>query len=129
MIENPKKKKYNDDIGHEKNLENEFNNFRELCKKTFDKKTISEMFAAVHDVKATIPNNSTLLEIYMTIPVSNASGERSFSVLKRIKNYLRSSIGPERLDGLSILYIENEVFEKLDCNDLIQDFALVLHIL
>ena len=32
-------------------------------------------------------------------------------------------MGPERLDGLSIHYIENETFEKLDCNDLIQDFA------
>ena len=75
------KKKYNDDIGDEKNLENEFNNFRELCK-TLDKKTISEMLETVQDVKATFTNISTLLEIYMTIAVSNLSGERSsFSVL------------------------------------------------
>ena len=42
-----------------KNLENEFNHFRELCN-TLDKQTISEMFATVQGVKATFPNISTI---------------------------------------------------------------------
>jgi len=31
--------------------------------------------------------------IYLTLPVTVASAERSFSILKFIKNYLRNSIG------------------------------------
>nr|XP_047141523.1 uncharacterized protein LOC105843744 [Hydra vulgaris] len=39
------------------------------------------------------PNTVVALRILLTLPVSVASGERSFSKLKLIKNYLRSSIG------------------------------------
>nr|CAI5858450.1 unnamed protein product [Callosobruchus analis] len=37
------------------------------------------------------------------MPVSVASCERSFSKLKLIKTYLRSTMGQERLSGLAIL--------------------------
>ncbi|KAJ8912351.1 hypothetical protein NQ315_014718, partial [Exocentrus adspersus] len=62
----------------------------------------------VQNVKATFPNILTLLQIYLTIPISNASGERSFSALKRIKTYLRSNLGQDNLDALLLLYIEND---------------------
>jgi hypothetical protein len=39
------------------------------------------------------PNIYCLLEILATLPVSTATPERSFSSLKRIKTYLRNSIG------------------------------------
>ena len=38
----------------------------------------------------TFPNIEIALRIFCSFPCSNASGERSFSVLKRVKNYLRS---------------------------------------
>lgn len=37
------------------------------------------------------PNVVIALRILLTIPITVASGERSFSTLKLIKNYLRSS--------------------------------------
>nr|XP_047138396.1 uncharacterized protein LOC124814602 [Hydra vulgaris] len=43
------------------------------------------------------PNTVVALRILLTLPVSVASGERSFSKLKLIKNYLRSSIGQTKL--------------------------------
>jgi hypothetical protein len=53
--------------------------------------------------KDTFPNILIALRIYMTLPSSNASGERSFSCLRRVKNYLRSTLGQDRLDALAIL--------------------------
>jgi hypothetical protein len=53
------------------------------------------------------PNMFVSLRILLTLPVSVASGERSFSKLKRIKNYLRSTISQERLTGLATLAIRN----------------------
>ncbi|KYN03086.1 Zinc finger MYM-type protein 1 [Cyphomyrmex costatus] len=53
----------------------------------------------------------------------NCSGERSFSTLKRIKNYLRTSITQERLNSLALLNIENEILEGINFNNLIQRFA------
>jgi len=43
------------------------------------------------------PNLSILLKVLVTLPVTTATAERSFSTLKRLKTYLRSSMGDERL--------------------------------
>ena len=61
------------------------------------------------------------LRIVLTLPVSVASGERSFSKLKLIKNYLKSSIFQERLIGLSLMSIEYDVLQKIDINTFIKD--------
>jgi hypothetical protein len=45
----------------------------------------------------------------MTIPISVASAERSFSKLQLIKNYLRSTMSQERLSGLATLSIEHKL--------------------
>ena len=36
----------------------------------------------------TFPNLAIILRIYLTLPVANTEGERPFSALKRVKNYL-----------------------------------------
>ena len=52
-----------------------------------------------------------------------AASERSFSKLKLIETYLRSSKSQERLNNLAILSIEKELLEKIDADTLINDFA------
>ena len=56
--------------------------------------------------------------------VTNCSGERSFSKLKRIKNEQRTSIGQDRLNNLTLLSIEHELLRKIDVDDIIARFAL-----
>jgi hypothetical protein len=55
--------------------------------------------------------------------VTVASGERSFSKLKLIKMYLRSTMSQERLTNSAILSIENEITKNIDFEDIIEDFA------
>ncbi|KAG5266313.1 hypothetical protein AALO_G00229580, partial [Alosa alosa] len=43
------------------------------------------------------------LILFLTLPVTVATSERSFSKLKTIKNHLRSTVGQERLSGFAIL--------------------------
>ena len=63
------------------------------------------------------------LRIFLTLPVTVASCERSFSKLKIIKNYLRSTLGQERLTNLGILSIEFETSNSISYDDIIDDFA------
>ena len=61
--------------------------------------------------------------LFITLPVTVASAERSFSKLKMIKNYLRSTTGQDRLDELAMIAIENEEARELDLDNLINAFA------
>lgn len=72
-----------------------------------------------NDLFSVFPNLAISLRILLTLPVSVASGERSFSKLKLIKSYLRSSISQERLVGLSMIAIENDLCEKIDINSIL----------
>ncbi|CAH2275614.1 zinc finger MYM-type 1-like [Pelobates cultripes] len=69
------------------------------------------------------PNVSIALRILLTLPISIASGERSFSKLKLIKNYLRSSMSQERLVGLAMISIENQIAKEIDVKTLAHDFV------
>jgi len=61
--------------------------------------------------------------LFLTLPVTVATAERSFSKLKLIKNYLRSTMLQDRLSGLAILSIENEKAKKMDVDELVNIFA------
>ncbi|XP_031755183.1 uncharacterized protein LOC116409794 [Xenopus tropicalis] len=63
------------------------------------------------------------LRIFITLPLSVAEGERAFSKLSLIKNYLRSTMNEQRLNSLAMLSIEHELANKLDFKELIKDFA------
>ena len=63
------------------------------------------------------------LKLYLTAAVSIASYEKSFSKLKLIKSYLRSTMGESRLSALSILSIKSDLVETLSFDDIISEFA------
>lgn len=69
------------------------------------------------------PNISIALRILLTLPVTVASGERSFSKLKIIKNYLRSTMTQNRLSGLAMISIEHKVCDSINLSEIIKDFA------
>jgi hypothetical protein len=63
-----------------------------------------------------------LIEYYYYF-VTIVSVERSFSKLKLLKNYLRSSMSQERLNGLMTLCIEKKLLDDIDINSIIDDFV------
>ncbi|XP_026483030.1 zinc finger MYM-type protein 1-like [Ctenocephalides felis] len=76
-----------------------------------------------HFMSCSFPEMCTALLLFLTIPVTTASAERSFSKLKLIKNYLRNSMGQHRLSNLAILSIENTMARSLNFDDVIDTFA------
>ncbi|XP_050874991.1 uncharacterized protein LOC127078594 [Lathyrus oleraceus] len=69
------------------------------------------------------PNTVIAYRILLTISVTVASAERSFSKLKLLKTYLRSTMSQERLNGLALIAIENDILETIKYEDLVDDFA------
>jgi len=67
------------------------------------------------------PNFRTLLTILCTLPVTSCSVERSFSGLKRIKTPCRSTMGNERLTGLTLLHMHRDI--HVDISKVIDIFA------
>ncbi|XP_073407844.1 zinc finger MYM-type protein 1-like [Dendrobates tinctorius] len=76
-----------------------------------------------HNLTQTFCNTEIILRIYLSMMVSNCTGERSFSKLKRIKNELRSQMGQERLNHLSLLSIECKLLKTLDVSKIIDEYS------
>lgn len=60
------------------------------------------------------PTVYTLLTILVTLPVTSVEAERSFSTMRRVKNYLRNSMSQERLTGLCLLNIHRDIDISFD---------------
>ena len=65
----------------------------------------------------------TAFLLFLTLPVTVATAERSFSKLKLIETYLRNTMQDDRLSGPAVLSTENAEARKLDVSKIIDDFA------
>ena len=72
----------------------------------------------------TLPQYCKLANLALTIPLTVASAERSFSKLKIIKSRLRNTMGDQRLSSLSIMSLEKDIMDNLKIDDIIDRFAL-----
>lgn len=105
-----------------KELVQEIKNFPDLPSQTM---SLFELITFMHDkdLSEIYPNFWTALRIAMTLPVTVAQAERSFSKLKLIKSYLRSTMSQERLTGLAVISINHVIGEQISYDDIIDDFA------
>lgn len=76
-----------------------------------------------NNLEVVFPNVEIILRIFLSMAVTNCSAERSFSVLKRIKNYMRSTVSNEHLNAFAVFAIENGTLNELDFEELIAEFA------
>ena len=73
-----------------------------------------------------LPHFAKAAKVLSIIPATSCTSERSFSALRRLKTYLRSTMEQSRLNSLSVICIER-VYENLvlknDINKVINVFA------
>ncbi|KAF0733309.1 zinc finger MYM-type protein 1-like, partial [Aphis craccivora] len=69
--------------------------------------------------------NETLkiISIIKKIPISTASNERFFSSLKRVKTFLQTTIGDNRLNDLIVIAVEKEEASNIDLLEVVNAFA------
>jgi hypothetical protein len=59
-----------------------------------------------------------LIRLLLTIPASSSTAERSFSALRRLKSYTRSTMSAARLNHLAILHIHKDLAAEVRENDI-----------
>ncbi|KAL4091709.1 hypothetical protein QTP88_026360 [Uroleucon formosanum] len=113
---------YKDDISSD--FTGQILSLKELIKNK-NLKSINEManFILTNDIATSYSEILVACTIFLTLPVTVATAERSFSKLKIIKNYLRSSCSQNRLSNIAILNIEQKRTSELKTDKLIKDFS------
>lgn len=118
-------KVYENNIDH--NLGEEILHLKSIYDANIQNKSLSpiELLNIIKKMKLDVlfPNIIIAIRLFCTIPVTVAEAERSFSVLKRIKDVLRSTMSQHRLNDLGMLSIESEMAKKIDFQDVINLFA------
>lgn len=82
----------------------------------------AQLSAESDTVKNMLDQVIKLVELVMTIPASSASAERSFSALRRLKNYLRNTMTQNRLNHIMILNVHKKSTEELDLQNIMREF-------
>ncbi|CAI6361643.1 unnamed protein product [Macrosiphum euphorbiae] len=94
-----------------------------FCTIISEETTAFQALSVLKKCCGSFPNISIALRIILSIPVTSAGAERSFSKLKIIKNYLRSTLSQCKLTSLATLSIEQQITDSLDFSELIAIFA------
>ena len=63
------------------------------------------------------------LELFLLMPVTSAMAERSFSGLRRLKTFLRTSMSQELLNSLAILHVHKCLTRELDVTKAAKEFV------
>lgn len=67
------------------------------------------------------PNIRVLLQLACTLPVSSCQCERSASALRRLDNYMRASMGRQRLANLALIHIHYD--KEISLEEVVDKYA------
>ena len=85
--------------------------------------TIAELATFMNSFKEAFPDVCRLINIALVLPPTSATCERSFSSLRLIKNYLRSTLSDEKLNACAVIGIHPIRAKNLDLDTFISAFV------
>ena len=89
------------------------------CEKIFSYSTLKEKIALY---KSIFPQTSRLLQLLLVMPATSATAERSFSSLRHVKTYLRTTMTQERLNHLMMIHLHKD--RSIDIEKAMNTFIL-----
>ncbi|XP_024046728.1 uncharacterized protein LOC18051884 [Citrus clementina] len=92
----------------------EFKNLSTIC-------DLSQWLVSTRKTK-TFPLIYRIIVLVLTLPVSTATSERTFSAMRIVKTRLRNKMEDEFLIDSLIMYIEREIAEKISIESIINEF-------
>ncbi len=96
----------------------------------------SDSIETVKDITTTIfklhPQTRTLfkevenlIKLCLSLPISAASAERTFSALRRLKTWLRTTMTQKLLPHLALMHVHGDILDSLDIDALMRDFISI----
>ena len=79
----------------------------------------------VANIKQLLSQVNILLQIFLTVPITTATSERTFSTPRRLKTYLRSTMAQDRLNHLLLLYCHKARTDAIDLSKIASAFVSV----
>lgn len=81
------------------------------------------MFLKKHsDLREFCYEYSKFIRLLLTYPQTVVVAERSFSMLKRLKNYVRSTTTQQRTNDLAIIFVYKHLADKIDIDAALDEF-------
>ena len=75
------------------------------------------------DCRAMFQQVETLVRLLLVVPASSAEAEWSFSALRRLKTWLRSTMTQSRLTHVCVLHVHNELVDTAVYRDVAKEFV------
>jgi len=90
---------------------------------TSTKDIVDSLKSLTPEMLTVFPTLNIYLKHLLVVPCSSAGAERSFSWLRRIKSYLRSTMGQARLNYCALINCyANDLVDELNLNVVMQEF-------
>ena len=94
-------------------------------KKVTNVRTVCQAMNEIPGAKSLCSELDRLLRLFLTVPVTTASSERTFSAMRRLKNYLRSTMTQERLNHILLLHCHKTRTDSIDIHHIASSFISV----
>ncbi len=122
---------YKEDLCDKDELKNEYTHIKRLLETwawvegEVEPRDMEDLlvFLQTNQLVSTFPNLSILLRIGLTLPVTSAQVERSFSYLRKLKDYCRTKMGEDRLSNLACIAMNRDITMTLDPDKYIDAFS------
>lgn len=75
------------------------------------------------EVRALFTEVEVLVRLLLVVPCSSAEAERSFSALRRLKTWLRSSMKQRRLNNVAVCHIHQDKLDQLNVKEIGESFV------
>ena len=72
--------------------------------------------------KEMLPTVHQLLRLYLTLPITSATSERTFSALRRLLTYMRLKTTEKRLNNCLLLHIHKDITDSLNLTSVAKEF-------
>ena len=118
---------YSNDLDYDR-LSQQLRSLHDLCshyRKVTNVDSITQALVEPDNraIRAMLSEVRKLLQLYLTVPVTSSTSERSFSALRQIKAYLRNTMTQEKLNQSMLCYVHSDRTDAIDFLEAANEFA------